>query len=71
MQSEYNKNYIEILGPPNDYYCRWSEPPTRRYRCSYTGVGLTLLLTAGGIFVHRTLKDQRPRAEIVVIEPLN
>jgi hypothetical protein len=41
------KNYIEVLGPPNDHYYRRSEPLTRRCRCSHTGVGLTLLMTVG------------------------
>jgi hypothetical protein len=32
-QPKYNKNYIEILGPPNDHYCRRSEPLSLlRYR---------------------------------------
>jgi hypothetical protein len=42
-----NKNCIKILGPPNDYYCRRNESPTRRCCRSHTGVGLILLMTVG------------------------
>jgi hypothetical protein len=44
-QPKHNKKYIEVLGPPDDHYCRQSEPPTRRYCRSLTIVGLTLLMT--------------------------
>jgi hypothetical protein len=44
---KHNKNYIEIFGPPNDYYCRQSELPTHRCCRSLTVVSLTLLITVG------------------------
>jgi hypothetical protein len=45
--SKHNKNYIEVLGPPNDHYHQQREASTRRYRCSPTEAGLTLLMTLG------------------------
>jgi hypothetical protein len=30
------EDYVEVLGPPNNHYCRRSEPPTRHCRRFYT-----------------------------------